>query len=288
MPENFEGIFFEVNLRKSKWCLFGGYNPSKDNISNFVNDLGPILDKYMSIYDNFLLLGDFNSEISETIMAEFCDMYNLKNLIKVPTCFKNPSNPSSIDLMLTNRIRSFQNSIAIETGLSDHHKMNITVLKSFFQKQSPITIKYRDYKKFDQNIFHVELIEKLNNLNEGEILYDTFEKLFVQLLSTHAPIKEKIVRANNATFMNKTLSKAFMTRSRLRNKFLNNPTLDNKTNYKKYRNYCTKLVRKEKKNFYSNIDTNLITDNKKFWKTVKPLFSEKHFSSKKITFFGEF
>ena len=120
MPENFEGIFFEVNLRKSKWCIFGGYNPSKDNILNFVNVLCPILDKYLSLYDNFLLMGDFNAEISETIMAEFCDTYNLKNLIKVPTCFKNPSNPSSIDLMLTNRIRSFQNSIVIETGLSEY------------------------------------------------------------------------------------------------------------------------------------------------------------------------
>ena len=27
----------------------------------------------------------------------------------------------------------------------------------------------------------------------------------------------------------------------------------------------------------------LITDNRKFWKTVKPLFSEKHFGSNKIT-----
>ena len=35
--------------------------------------------------------------------------------------------------------------------------------------------------------------------------------------------------------------------------------------------------------FFSNVDTNLITDNKKFWKTVKPCFSEKHFSSNRIT-----
>ena len=105
----------------------------------------------------------------------------------------------------------------------------------------------------------------------------------MQLLSKHAPLKEKLVRANNAPFMNKTLAKAFMTRSRLRNKFLNNPTFDNESEYKKYRNYCTRLVRKEKKAFYNNLDTNVITDNKKFWKTVTPLFSEKHFSANKIT-----
>ena len=83
--------------------------------------------------------------------------------------------------------------------------------------------------------------------------------------------------------MNKTLSKAVMTRSRLRNKFIRNPIHENKVNYTRYRNYCTGLFRKEKKLFYNNLDTNLITDNRKFWKTVKPLFSEKHFSNNKIT-----
>ena len=81
-PDDFEGIFLELNLRKVKWFLFGGYNPHKDNISNFVRHLGPFVDTFLSTYDNLLLLGDFNSETSEVIMKEFCEMYNLKNLIK--------------------------------------------------------------------------------------------------------------------------------------------------------------------------------------------------------------
>ena len=38
-------------------------------------------------------------------------------------CFKNPNNPSCIDLIVTNRPKSFQNSMVIETGLSGFHKM---------------------------------------------------------------------------------------------------------------------------------------------------------------------
>ena len=45
--------------------------------------------------------------MSEMHMKDFCDLYDLENLIKEPTCFKNPNNPSSIDLMLTNRKRMF-------------------------------------------------------------------------------------------------------------------------------------------------------------------------------------
>ena len=101
----------------------------------------------MPRFDNFVLMGDFNSEIHEQRMNEFCEMYHLKNLITSPTCFKNPLNPSSIDVILTNKSRSFQNSQVIETGISDHHKLTITVLKTYFQKQSAVCIKYRDYKK---------------------------------------------------------------------------------------------------------------------------------------------
>ena len=56
-------------------------------------------------------------------MKDFCEMYDLENLISGPTCFKNANNPSSIDVMVTNRKTSFQNSMTIETGLSDHHKI---------------------------------------------------------------------------------------------------------------------------------------------------------------------
>ena len=62
-------------------------------------------------------MGDFNADMENVSLKHFCDLYQLKNLIKVPTCFKNPENPKGIDLMLTSSYRSFQNSCAIETGL---------------------------------------------------------------------------------------------------------------------------------------------------------------------------
>ena len=62
-------------------------------------------------------MGDFNAELHDHFLMDFCRVCNLKTLIKVLTCFKNPKTPTSIDLMLTNSYRSFQNSCAIETGL---------------------------------------------------------------------------------------------------------------------------------------------------------------------------
>ena len=70
-------------------------------------------------------------------MDEFLHENNLKCIVKDKTCFKNPDNPSSIDLFLTNFSNCFQNTTAICTGLSDFHKMIVTVQKYSFVKAGP-------------------------------------------------------------------------------------------------------------------------------------------------------
>ena len=64
-------------------------------------------------------------------------------------------------------------------------------------------------------------------------------------------------------------------RSRLRNKFLNTKSDIDRRAYNKQRNLCVSLIRSEKKNFFSNINTNDITYNKTIWKTVEPFFTDK-------------
>ena len=125
--------------------------------------MGDILDKYIRKYDKFILLGDFNYSSGDSILKYFCNDYHLQNLILEPTCFKNILNPSSIDVILTNQPKSFYLSKTVETGLSDFHKLTITILKTFFPKKAPKLIKYRNYKKFDSEKFKFELSLLLDN-----------------------------------------------------------------------------------------------------------------------------
>ena len=278
-----EGILLEINLRNTKWVIFGGYNSHKKNIGSYLGILGQILESLMSKYENFLIIGDLNSEVREQEMHDFCSSFNLQNLVKDPTCFKNPLNPSSIDVMLTNRPNSFLKTTTVETGLSDHHKMTVSVLRSYVNKQAPTCIMYRDYKTYDSQSFDNILYYTLSTIDRGDMNQELFQESVMNLLNTHAPLKKKFVRANNGPFMTKTLSKAFMKRSRLKNIYLKSPTVINGNIFKKHRNYCVNLLKREKRNYYNNLNTKLITDNKKFWKTVKPLFSEKHITSLKFT-----
>ena len=271
-----------MKLRKTKYILIGGYNPRKEDISRFLNHVGNELDKLLVNYDNILVFGDMNVLQSNSSMKLFNETYDLENLINEATCFKNPSNPSSIDVMLTNDKSSYQNSVTLETGLSDHHKMTITVLKASYIKKAPINISYRSYKNFDETLFKNDLFCLLLDQNKStNLTYDVFKEIFTKVVDLHLPTKQKLVRGNHQPFMNRTLSKAFMHRSRLKNIFNKFPTEDNEINYKKQRNFCTSLLRKEKKKYYNGLDLSILTNSKEFWKNIKPLFSDKPGKSQK-------
>ena len=67
----------------------------------------------------------------------------------------------------------------------------------------------------------------------------------------------------------------YMHGTRLRNKYHNNRTDANLKALKKQRNKYVKLLRKAKFDYYQNINLGNLTTNRKFWKTVKPIFSDK-------------
>ena len=82
----------------------------------------------------FIFIGGFNSEMTKSAMENFCGTYHLHNLIKNPTCFKNPDKPSCIDLILTNFPKLLLKSQTLEIGLSDFHKLTLTALKIHYKK----------------------------------------------------------------------------------------------------------------------------------------------------------
>ena len=182
-----ENLFVEINLRSRKWLLSCSYNPKTNLIADHLHCIGRGIDFYSSKYDNFVVLGDLNTEVSNSFMEQFCASYNLKSLIKEPTCFKSVDNPSCIDLILTNHPKCFQNSGVYETGISDFHKLTFTVLKTYFQKANPRIIKYRDYKHFDNNEFRDEVIrESSSNIMQSDHLarFTDISKMILQKKST--------------------------------------------------------------------------------------------------------
>ena len=161
--EGIEGIFVEINLRKAKWLLFGTYHPPNQKDNFYFRNVARALDIYGQKYDKILLTGDFNTKEDEEEIKNFMEVYDLKNLVKEKTCFKSIQNPSCVDLFLTNCNRSFKHTSAVSTGISDCHKMIVTVLKTTFKKAKPREIVYRCYKNFDKHAFRQHLRNDLQS-----------------------------------------------------------------------------------------------------------------------------
>ena len=102
-----EGFCIEINVIKKKWILACTYNRNKNLISNHLKEISKNLDNYSSKYDNFIHLGDLNSQPTELAVRDFCQVYGCKNLIKDKTCFKNPNKTCCIDLITTNGPKCF-------------------------------------------------------------------------------------------------------------------------------------------------------------------------------------
>ena len=136
--------------------------------------------------------------------------------------------------------------------------MTVFVLKINFRKLPPGIISYRDFSNYHNANFINSLTEILFEGENTESFVkdpDCFYKVCTEVLNQHAPRKKKYVRGNNKRFMNKALSKAIMQRTKLRNKFLKDPSAENKFSYNKQRNWCVSLLRKEKKKYFTNFET---------------------------------
>ena len=94
----------------------------------------------------------------------------------------------------------------------------------------------------------------------------------MNLLDHHEPLKKKILRANNPPYITKQLRKAIMKRSRLEKNHWKTLTEKSLKEYTKQKNYVSRLHKKQNKMFLNSLNPSVASDNRQFWKTVKPLF----------------
>ena len=177
----------KTNLGKEKLLIFSIYKPPNINNSTFLNELYNVTTFYSTLYKNCVLLGDLNIVRDNTQLQNFCESFLLEHLIKKPTCYKG-DNPTGTDHIITNVPKRFMKSIVLETGISDHHKMIMTIFRST-AKGKHKTVYYRCYKKFNLDQFQTELKEKLDEISNNS--FDIFLEEFKACLDKFAPLKEK-------------------------------------------------------------------------------------------------
>ena len=87
--ENSEIILFEFSVSNEKWLLLGNYKPPSQNDLSVINELNLALSFFSPIYQNFVLLGDFNISSENPNLKNFMRSFDLESLIDSPTCYKS-------------------------------------------------------------------------------------------------------------------------------------------------------------------------------------------------------
>ena len=276
-----ETIVVEMHIGNKKWCIISIYRNEDVSPKTFLDKLSQSLDQILDIYEHVIIIGDINinslekSNAKYKHLANFCDSHDLSNLMKEPTCFQSES-PSSIDIILTNKPRSFMHTKSVVNGLSDHHSLIMTMFRAQISKLDPINIKYRNFKDFDEKAFNLELDHSLKQIDFDQDSNDfsKFLSLFESISERHAPMKTKVLRGNDAPFMTNALRREIKQRSRLRNKARKENTPASKRAYCSQRNKCTKL-RRENINTYLKKSLGMGRNSKSYWKAINPFLTNK-------------
>ena len=148
-----------------------------------------------------------------------------------------------------------------------------TTLK--FEKQPPQIAAYRNYKNYNKKLSQKDIQIKSSKVGINSITYETFTNTLIEILNLYAPLKKKYLRANHSKLISMDLSKEIMFRSKLHNKFPEDKTNEARAKYRKQHNICVHLLGRAKRNYDNDVDLSNVTDHKKFWKTIIPLFANK-------------
>ena len=280
LPKDIQIIALELSLNKAKWLLLVIYRPPKQNLDYFLSSLSNVIDFYN--FEKCAIIGDFNTEPTNTKLKAFFENQLLYCHVKFKTCWKSEQG-SCIDLILSNQKYCLKSTGCMDTGISDFHQIVYTVLTSTYTKLPPKLIMYRSYSKFLETDFLRALSAEISHNGFFQGNYELFESIFETVLNMHAPMKSKLIRGNEKPHMNKELKKAIMIRSRLRNIYNQSKKDSDLDAYRLQRNFVTKLNRKTRLIYFNRKFEASNYSPKIFWKTFEPFMTSKASSKKDFT-----
>ena len=89
LPSSLEGFLIELSFNVKNGLRICSHNLPINSTKEHMRVLLCCLDQNIQKYENIILMGDYNAEITE-------------NMEKKPTCFKTPAKPTCIDLIIIN------------------------------------------------------------------------------------------------------------------------------------------------------------------------------------------
>ena len=119
------------------------YKPPKVSDNDTWMVLSQLCDQFVCDSNITVFFGDINCDMLKTnVLCDLCDIYDLKNIVSEPTCFKGET-PTLLDIFLTNKPKSFCHCINVDTGISDFHNLTGIVTRAHAPQSERRVLTYR-------------------------------------------------------------------------------------------------------------------------------------------------
>lgn len=275
--EGLESVCIEIAIGKRKTILSCIYKHPKVTHSLFKDNVCLMADKILQLCADAVFIGDMNCcPTKSTTIKDICDMYNLTNLIKGPTCHKGAIS-TLLDVILVTNPRYYANALNCPCIVSDFHNFIGAATKRFAPVQIPRKIHYRSYKHFIENDFLQDL--SYTPFHVGDIFDDIEDvawfnsELLRDVIDSHVPIRSKVIKCDSVPYMNGRLRKAYYKRNMARNKFKK----FGKICWEENRRQRNEVVAIRKQSMSKYFSKNCSKHDKTFWQTISPFMTDKKF-----------
>ena len=268
-----ETMWFEVKPDyKKSFLLCFVYRPPKSTI-DWIDDFEKELGMAVTINSDIILLGDFNMNFKAPSKPpqkwlNVLETFNLQQLIVDATRVTKDTS-TLIDHIYVSNLDKVQESHVSNFAISDHYPICLTrkeVNKD--KKNSHSTITYRNFKKFDQNEFLLDLqstpFYKIEFEDNPSVCLQLFYDMLNKVLDKHAPVVEKRVKKERQPdWYNSEIIYA----RNMRDKY---NALGLWSEYRFWRNKTKQIIENSKKNYYKNMVKDS-KDSKSLWKCLHSL-----------------
>ena len=272
-------LAFVINFIIACWPTVNIISIIWSRYYNFIISCKKLVEALLTETNNIVLIGDFNINLLKTCSNDFktfMDAYNLKCLVKQPTCYKSQC-PSLVDLILVTNPKYFSKSVNFDCGLSDFHNIICTATKLHVTRRCKRKIKYRSFKHFNGSLYKNSLLHAPFQVAE---IFDHIDnttwfqnRLLEEIINEHAPMKLRVLPKKPIVYMNSTLRKALFKKRQMYGRYRNSKSSRNWEKYRKARNDFINTKRNSVKNYFKDRCENG-PRNRGFWQTIKPFLSK--------------
>ena len=284
-----EGSFIEMHFKDCKYIIGGIYRPPDTNLNQFNDFFNNVIEPIKSSH-KLILLGDYNVDLLEdgydrdSFEACMQSNYLIPTILSATRVANTNQNgqeiisESLIDNIFINHNLKCSSGI-IETSITDHYSVYITIPEIDHSNIKPTTIKYRLINYKSQRTFNNYLtyfnIYDILNFQSAQLAYVEFSKIFNMSYDKSFPLKTK-------TITHKEKSYPWITESHLNDmkerdklcKLLKKKKIA-KSVYTHFRNDLKSRLRTAKKEYFKNLFDLHQNNIKKTWGVINDFIRSK-------------